>query len=191
MNNIRFVISKELTSQLVSLNKRGGNYQLAAKKVKEVLGDINISSSKPLEALKLTNNGESRIKHCIKYDLNGGCRLITIQNKNLIFLSYVGTHEECERWLNANKGLEPAIDKEVKDLKNVFVSQNISVPEHRLADDSDYSEELLINKLKEYYIDFISELITGAQYIAFSCTSSKQSELFWIKNKRHFLLIQG
>ena len=23
------------------------------------------------------------------------------------------------------------------------------------------------------------------------CTSSKQSELFWIKNKRHFLLIQG
>ena len=24
-----------------------------------------------------------------------------------------------------------------------------------------------------------------------NCTSSKQSELFWIKNKRHFLLIQG
>ena len=176
MNTIRFVLAKELQKQLIALNQRGGNYQLAARKVKEVLGDIKIESPEPLKSLNLTNHGENRINHCIKYDLNGYCRLITIQNNGVVFLLFVGAHEECEKWINANKGLQPAIDKEEKDLKNVYISKDINVPEKRVADDNDLSDELLFNKLKDYYINILSALISGAQYIPFSKMDSSTEE---------------
>jgi len=176
MDKIRYIITKELRSQIVQLNKKGGPYQLAANKIKSIIGDIQLENPNPFKSISPTNNGESRINHCVKYNLGGGCRLITVQNNKLVFLYFAGSHEECDRWLNLNKGLEPSIDKDVKDIKNVFVSKDITAPETRVADDNDYSEDLLIKKLKPYYLDFIADLISGSQYFPFTTMSSLTDE---------------
>lgn len=180
MDKIRYIITKELRSQLIELNKKGGPFQLAAKKIKEVIADAELENKDPFQHLNVTNNGENRIKHCIKYDLNGFCRLITVHNNKVVFLNYAGTHDECDRWLNANKGLVPSIDKDLKDIKNVYLSTDITTPENRIADDSDYSEDLLIKKLKPYYLDFIADLISGSQYFPFTKMSciTDEDEIF-------------
>ena len=49
----------------------------------------------------------------------------------------------------------------------------------------------LQNPYKEPPLLNAKEYMTILDEVNFNCTSSKQSELFWIKNKRHFLLIQG
>jgi len=162
--------------QVQELYIRGGHFQLAAQKVKEMIGEITFESKNPLKNFKITNHGETRIKHCIKYDLSGYCRLITIQENDITTLVFVGTHDECDKWLNANKGIQLAIDKETLELKSVFKSIDISNPEKRVKDDTDLSKLKLVDKLKDNYLDIIADLITGSKYRSFSDMNSLTSE---------------
>ena len=69
--------------------------------VKIVLGSL--SDPNPFITLKVTNQGESRIRNCVKYDLGDGWRLVTCQtNKTCTFL-FVGDHEDTESWLDGHK----------------------------------------------------------------------------------------
>ena len=102
---MKYLIQKNvITDQIKSLHRSGGHFQLAAQKIKSILGDVSIGSENPLKDIPLTNHGESRIKHCIKYDLNGFCRLITIQDNGICAIVFAGKHDECDKWLNSNKG---------------------------------------------------------------------------------------
>ena len=64
------------------MRQQGGPRQLAAEKVLGIIG----AQATGLEVLsKLTKHGESRIPHCIKYDLNDYCRLVTAENENAVW----------------------------------------------------------------------------------------------------------
>lgn len=173
---MKYVIHKDIKRLLQGLRKRGGQYQLAAKTVMQVLGEIKIESSDPFKYLKVTKHGESRIKKCIKYDLSKFCRLITIQDNGVSTIVFVGTHDECDKWLNANKGLNLAVDKQTNEIKNVFKSIDLQNPEKRIADYSDYSEGELISKLKDFEIVFISDLVSGSRIQPFLKMSSLSDE---------------
>jgi hypothetical protein len=49
---------------------------------------------------------ENRIRNCVKYDLGNGYRLITVHEENILYLLYVGTHDECHRWVENNRELQ-------------------------------------------------------------------------------------
>ncbi|HIJ54981.1 MAG TPA: hypothetical protein HPQ03_02530 [Deltaproteobacteria bacterium] len=53
-----------------------------------------------------TRYGEKRIKNCRKYDLGCGYRLITLQRGLKAFIPFLGTHDECQRWLENNSRLK-------------------------------------------------------------------------------------
>jgi len=78
--------------------------------------DLDIS-----EADQVTNHGESRIKHCIKYDLPGACRLVTVQNEGVIYILFVGDHVSVDRWLDRHEGLTLSCDVETMRVKVVHV----------------------------------------------------------------------
>jgi hypothetical protein len=59
--------------------------------------------------MKLTKWGESRIKHCVKYDLVGYARLITVQTNGFCLLLHCADKDDSEKWLEAMKGLEVAL----------------------------------------------------------------------------------
>lgn len=96
MKKILFHKKSQFLKSLEKMLRAGGSKQQAREKVIKILGEINVGST---ELGKLTNNGEKRIKHCIKYDLPGQCRLVTVQNKNAIILLFVGDHDECDHWI--------------------------------------------------------------------------------------------
>src|SRR5690606_21770940 len=72
---------------------------------------IGLGDKDPLGELQRTNHGENRIKHCVKYDLAGRCRLITVQSQHRCILLFVGDHNAADVWLDANKGKEFAVDQ--------------------------------------------------------------------------------
>lgn len=103
---------KDFDRQLVALHARGGRPQKVANRLKVLIYDIEHGSELPFRTLSVTNNGESRIDHCVKYDLGDGYRLVTVQNERFVFLCFCGTHDETDRWLEGHKGLTPTIDTE-------------------------------------------------------------------------------
>lgn len=89
--------------------QRGGAGQKAARKVRAILGSL--AEVDPFVGnVTLTHHGESRIAHCMKYDLGAGWRLVTRQHNRTCGFLYMGSHDDVDRWLKENQGMEFAAE---------------------------------------------------------------------------------
>lgn len=155
---ITVFIHNDIKKQIQYLFAAGGQSQKAAEKCKALIYDIKNTKTPLVEIGKypITNHGETRIKHCVKYDLPGYCRLVTIQDNGWLILLFVGTHDEVDKWLNTNKGLTIAVTDPQKGLFEMLISDNIQDPSLRINPMPDYSSSFLYEKLKQYW-ELLSE----------------------------------
>jgi hypothetical protein len=111
----------EFRTAMRGLLQRGGAHQRAFDNACSLIQGLNYG----VEALnKLTNHGESRIKHCRKYDLSGKAhRLVTLRTDCYIYLLYVGTHDEVDRWLDRNRGLTITAQADTKRMRVTHVTR--------------------------------------------------------------------
>lgn len=110
--------------QLASLRKVGKKAAIAAGKADGIVLRLIQGCRLPNENRMATKNGEYRIRKCVKYDLGCGYRLITIWRGDRVFVSYIGTHDECDRWIENNRRLQLEVLKERS--QEVIVSKKIS-----------------------------------------------------------------
>jgi len=104
MTEITYRIWNDFNVSYNLLLRKGGVFAKAASKASAVIGNVSLLDD-PFSGLKITNHGENRIKKCVKYELPGACRLITIQDNKQVVLMFVGDHESCDKWLDKNRGL--------------------------------------------------------------------------------------
>ncbi|MBK8752315.1 MAG: UvrD-helicase domain-containing protein [Candidatus Competibacteraceae bacterium] len=150
---------KDFMNSLRDLNQKGGKFKRAADTVLAILtkkGE-NLPVSDVFKGVPTTNHGENRIKNCIKYDLSGFARLITIQTNDICLLMFVGDHDACENWLNRNNGLTPTsgilLDPNAPTISTVFKSIN----NQRISRNTDLSIGKLYQKLPNRYYDTLVE----------------------------------
>lgn len=137
---------KEYRKSLVALRRRGGPFQKAAEKAIVMQDDLR--DARLRGKLPVTNHGESRIKKAVKYDLGAGaCRLVTVQDAGFIFLCFAGTHDEADKWLDANRGLIIRVDGDSKPLAS-FESLDIAEPEQRLKRGMGFTSKPLLSLLE-------------------------------------------
>lgn len=153
---MEYMISAKIPTQIKSLQASGGYFQKAAMAMKGIIYDIKQKEKNPLKKVRRTKHGETRIKHCVKYDLPGKVRLVTIQHEGVCSLVYVGKHEDSKKWLDNNKGKKLALDPETKTMTDVFVTEDLHNKEERRVVESDFSEGRLYKKLKKHYFNMIT-----------------------------------
>lgn len=132
----------DFQKRLDTLQHSGGTASLAAQKAQILL--TNIEQNGTIDgAGKLTKNGEARLKNSVKFDLGNGYRLICTKEKDRLYLRYIGSHDECDRW----------IKQHARDIKNVStpcpckaLTNNIKTSlssYHKIVDDNteDYEED--------------------------------------------------
>lgn len=102
---IRYIhLSLSLDKQLGGLRKSGKKGELAANKYEAILSDIKLYGCQCEAVLsKRTRNGEARIKNCVKYDLGGGYRLVTIRADSHLFICFVGSHDDTNQWIERHR----------------------------------------------------------------------------------------
>ncbi|MCF8057437.1 MAG: hypothetical protein K9K37_12475 [Desulfocapsa sp.] len=128
------------------LCKTGKRGALAAGRAELIIENLpRIPWHSPEILCRRTKKGELRIKNCEKYDLGGGYRLICTRKGKHLFLLFVGTHDDCDRWLENNKGMEPEID--IND-KSISFKEKASLlietfPDEAETDIDVYEQELL------------------------------------------------
>ena len=105
---------------MLSLRRRGNQHLRAYQTACTIIESLRYG----LEELnKLTNHGESRIKHCLKYDLsNDAHRLVTVHSAGHIYLLHVGSHDEVDRWLDQNRGLTVIVNEETRRITMTYVT---------------------------------------------------------------------
>ena len=137
--------------QLKALGKTDKKGVLAAERAGEIIRHLSGHGWQCLEMKnKLTKRGELRVRKCLKYDLGSGYRLISLKKDSELFLLYVGTHDECDRWLNKKRGNKLQVEPE----SFVFVAekgdaQPAQLPDTRAEEEIDEYEEQLSPKLSD------------------------------------------
>lgn len=153
---MRYAVYREFRDSLSKLYERGGRYQRIAGKVLQAIGKTNLfEGSDPFDGLQVTNHGEHRIKHCVKRDLGDGCRLITIVDSGLTALCFAGTHDDCDKWLERNRGLELAVNDK-GEITEILTSTDITIDDQRINTSAGLSSQLLMKKISARHIDKIS-----------------------------------
>ena len=90
--------------RLDGLRRSGGHASLAAGNALEIIADLARGGKGLAEIGRQTKYGEARIKNCLKFNLGNGYRLISVKKNSSILLLYIGTHDECDAWLEKNRG---------------------------------------------------------------------------------------
>jgi len=101
-------VSAKVESRIEALKKAGKAGAALAQKTMRIIESLRsgMLQSCPTATGGYTKYGENRIKNCLKYDLGCGYRLITLQRRGKIYIPFLGTHDECQRWLENNSRLK-------------------------------------------------------------------------------------
>jgi hypothetical protein len=101
----RIYMDLKINKRLELLRRSGKKAALAADKTDEIIARLQSGGDLPTQAGTVTKHGELRIKGVMKYDLGSGYRLVTLKQEVRLFLLYVGSHDDCHRWIENNREL--------------------------------------------------------------------------------------
>ena len=100
----------KLLEALRSADKKG---MLAAAQAESIVENLACMASRSPElAAKRTKHGELRVKKCQKFDLGSGYRLICVKEGAHLFLLYIGSHDDCDRWIANNRSVQLALESD-------------------------------------------------------------------------------
>ncbi|MBI4768797.1 MAG: hypothetical protein HY787_30110 [Deltaproteobacteria bacterium] len=146
------------------MQSQGEKARVAAKRAEEILAKLTLKGWTDLKHVaKLADQGEHRLDGCLKYAIGGGFRLICFKRGEHLYFSYIGTHDDCHRWLNRNRsrhnwvGKREAVTTVVEKIKSEMI-QNLEVEE----EESDY-DELLMAKIDENTLRKVFEGLVRGQ----------------------------
>lgn len=150
--NVSYKHYKDFPESVRALHRRGGQFQKAAEAVQAMIGRISGGDENPMHGLKTTNHGESRIRKCVKYDLSGFCRLVTIQDNGIVLLCFAGNHDECDAWLGRNAGM--TITKNASDqISYVYAATVGGSPDEAPRGPSALTQKKLFEYLPQELVD--------------------------------------
>ena len=101
----RIYLDSRIQKRLELLRRSDKKAALAAGKVEEIITRLQSGEDLPAEAGTVTKHGELRIKGVMKYDLGSGYRLVAFKQDGRFFLLFVGSHDDCHRWIENNREL--------------------------------------------------------------------------------------
>ena len=101
---------------LAELRAQGGYAAVAADKAEEFIGIlIGTNPADGRARFRFTRKGEYRIKNCRKVDLGCGYRIVCIRKDQRLILLYIGTHDDCFRWIERHRTAEYDLDSVAED----------------------------------------------------------------------------
>jgi hypothetical protein len=106
-------LERRFEKELEALWKRGEKGAIAAQKAEELIEGLTRNGPPHLKKIwKMTGWGEKRIEGCLKYDLGDGYRAVCFRRGDILFLSFVGDHDESQKYLDHYSGRHNWVGKE-------------------------------------------------------------------------------
>lgn len=140
------------TKCLQKLRRAGGRSAAAAERAEAIMVTLAAAPGMPEQVHRLTKFGERRIDGCQKYDLGAGYRLVYVKEEEHYVFLFVGTHDDCDRWLTNNKYLQDLLLDRLED-DAWWVSKPTAVGNSGdsapAADDEMDYDDILMQKIDE------------------------------------------
>jgi hypothetical protein len=114
---VRIHRDENLNKQLRVLQASGAQGARVAEHVEALIERLVFKGERTLgEIGRLTRYGEARLRGGIKYDLVHGYRLVGMRQGEDLFLVFVGSHDECNRWVRSNRRMRTVVVKDGNEI---------------------------------------------------------------------------
>jgi len=150
----------QFEKQLDVLRTAGKKGAIAAREAEKIIHRLIHERRLPYSLNGATKSGELRMRQCIKYDLGRGYRMVTIRHEDILHISFVGTHDECSRWLENRRRLQPMLLKNRSALIPVEIDE-FNAPDETSAMDALAGEEEPFEAIDEKYLRIIFSGLLG------------------------------
>ena len=155
-------ISRNIDRYLEKMRMRGRQGTLAASQYLQILECIRQAKWRSnVINCKRTKNGECRLKNCVKYDLGHGYRLVTVKAGLNLFITFVGSHDQTDRWIETHRydcfcEDDSVYFSEILDIDETLTTDQLSefLPQ-RSSIESDEYEQQLIDKIDETVLKMV------------------------------------
>lgn len=87
------------SKKLQAMRKAGKIERLAAGRADIIIADLQTDPLHEGTECRRTHYGEQRHRACRKYDLSSGFRLVGLKRDSRLIFIYIGSHDDCQRWL--------------------------------------------------------------------------------------------
>jgi len=79
---------------------------IAARRARIIIQSL-LEGVQSSHAGRLSKKKDARIDNLFKFDLGSGYRLVCIREKDTIYILHIGSHDNCDAWLDANSRKKP------------------------------------------------------------------------------------
>ena len=173
---MKFVEFKDFLLSVRALYQKGGRFQAAADKIMLAMNKARSAKTidEVFQGLAATKHGEHRIQHCVKYDLTGFARLVTVQHKDLCILLYAGDHIAIDSWMDSHRGMRVA----VRQGDGAITLETVKVSDERtqIASVTDLAEGKLWERIPERYLQPIFDRLEPDVQLALKSLESISSD---------------
>lgn len=149
--------TRRFAKRLAFMVKAEKSERIAAERAEQIIAALQTDPLHEEAECKRTHFGELRLNNCRKYDLSFGYRLIALKRENRLIFVYIGSHDDCQRWIENNREYQDEIESEPVPLTVTDNQQDADKPAN-MQPDSDEYEELLMARIDE---QLLREIFTG------------------------------
>jgi len=140
--------TRRFVKRLVSMAKAGKNERIVAERAQRIIADLQTNPMHEEAECKRTRHGELRLNDCRKYDLSCGFRLIVLKREQRLIFAYIGSHDDCQRWIENNRYYQDEVESTAMlliDAENRREAEAAieAAPEDDVQEKDEYEERLM------------------------------------------------
>ncbi|MFZ5774599.1 MAG: hypothetical protein ACOY3Z_03840 [Thermodesulfobacteriota bacterium] len=140
--------TRRFAKRLAAMAKEGKNERVVAVRARKIIADLQAHPLHEEAECKRTRHGELRLDDCRKYDLSCGFRLIALKRENRLIFSWIGTHDDCQRWIENNRYCLEEIDSAPVPAEEAIGPSQPETDDAMLPEPDEY-ETLLMAKIDQ------------------------------------------
>lgn len=140
--------TRRFAKRLTAMAKEGKNERIVAERARRIIADLQAHPLHEEAECKRTRHGEQRLDDCRKYDLSCGFRLVALKRDTRLIFVWIGSHDDCRRWIENNRYCLENIDSEPAPLLRED-REDFSAKEETLGCEVDEYEENLMARIDE------------------------------------------
>jgi mRNA-degrading endonuclease YafQ of YafQ-DinJ toxin-antitoxin module len=158
MKQLEIHQTRAFRKQFQSMYRGGKKERTIIERAEEIIRGLQTNLLDEKAARRRTHHGELRLRDCRKYNLSCGFRLISLKRDNRLIFTYIGSHDDCQKWIENNRDFQDEIESQPMPLLQCG-SQKESCSETTqeepvLLDDEqdDEYEEQLMSQLDDHVL---------------------------------------
>ncbi|MCW5212340.1 hypothetical protein VU04_05475 [Desulfobulbus sp. TB] len=160
INQLEIHQTRALRKQFQAMYKGGKKERAIIERAENLIRRLQADPLDEKAACRRTYNGEMRLRDCRKYNLSCGFRLISLKRDNRLIFTCIGSHDDCQQWIENNRDFQDDIESQpIPLISSCHQGEEAGdvLPEDQASallvrDEEDAYEEELMNHLDEYVL---------------------------------------